>query len=225
MQPRTLKLTGRTLPLSLSSTNWTQTGSVTSPTFNPAKSYNAFDIPANFDPTRSFGGTAAHQTQSVGRVAIPGLGMRDLTHLDPRDVRMPNEPPRSAFGRSVNFADKDADLFRDDDYADEDLVDVADRSRSHLPRLSNRDALLEDDDEITGLDSDRVRPSTFVSNRIQPAESLHTLGESEKDDQSPTYSDTRFVVNTLEKGDGRRVSISTTGSDEKQEADIWGRAK
>jgi hypothetical protein len=138
---------------------------------------------------------------------------------------MPNEPPRSAFGRSVNFADKDADLFRDDDYADEDLADGADRSRSHLPRLSNRDALSEDDDEITGLDSDRVRPSTFVSNRFQPAESLHTLGESEKDDQSPTYSDTRFVVNTLEKGDGRRVSISTTGSDEKQEADIWGRAK
>lgn len=138
---------------------------------------------------------------------------------------MPNEPPRSAFGRSVNFADKDADLFRDDDDAGEDMVDEADRSRTHLPRLSNRDALLEDDDEITGLDSDRVRPSTFVSNRIQPAESLHTLGESEKDDQSPTYSDTRFVVNTLEKGDGRRVSISTTGSDEKQEADIWGRAK
>jgi hypothetical protein len=149
--------------------------------------------------------------------------MRDLTHLDPRDVRMPNEPPRSAFGRSVAFADKDADLFRDDDEDDEEMVDEVDRQRSH-PRLSNRD-VLEEDDEITGLGPDRPAVSNFVSNRLQPAESLHTLDHSEKDDHSPTDSDTRFVVNTLDKGDGRRTSISTTGSDEKEGTDIWGRAK
>ena len=150
--------------------------------------------------------------------------MRDLTHLDPRDVRMPNEPPRSAFGRSVAFADKDADLFRDDP-EDDEMVDEIDRSRTR-PRMSNRDALKEEEEEeITGLDSDKPRVSTFVSNRVQPAESLHTLDQSEKDDHSPTESDTRFVVNTLARGDGRRVSISTTGSDEKEAGDIWGRAK
>ena len=141
---------------------------------------------------------------------------------------MPNEPPRSAFGRSVAFADKDADLFRDDP-EDDEMADESDRSRTH-PRMSNRDALKEEEeeeeeDEITGLDSDKPRASTFVSNRVQPAESLHTLDHSEKDDHSPTESDTRFVVNTLVKGDGRRVSISTTGSDEKEAGDIWGRAK
>lgn len=152
--------------------------------------------------------------------------MRDLTHLDPRDVRMPNEPPRSAFGRSVAFADKDADLFRDDD---DDEVDDIDRLRPH-PRSSNRDDLLEGDDEITGLgDSGKQHhhsTSTFISDRIQPAESLHTSEDrSEKDDHSPTDSDTRFVTHTLDKGDGRRVSISTTGSDEKESGDIWGRAR
>ena len=197
---------------------------MTSPTFNPTKSYNAFDIPANFDPTRSFGGTAAHQTQSVGRVAVPGLGMRDLTHLDPRDVRMPNEPPRSAFGnRHVAFKDKDADLFLDDDDDVSDDVDRADRRRGS----SNRDQQSEED-QITGLgplSTEPQRSSGFVSNRIQVAESIHTLDQTEKDDHSPTDSETRFVVNTLAKGDGRPGSISTTESEEKDGGDVWGRAK
>jgi hypothetical protein len=134
---------------------------------------------------------------------------------------MPNEPPRSAFGsRHIAFKDKDADLFLDDD---EDVVDDMEPRRGS----TNRDQLSEED-QITGLgpaSTEPQRSSGFVSNRVQVAESIHTLDQTEKDDHSPTDSETRFVVNTLAKGDGRPGSISTTESDEKDGGDVWGRAK
>jgi hypothetical protein len=195
--------------LLVTSSQWaTQTGSVTSPTFNPTKSYNAFDIPANMDQTRSFGGSAAHQTRSVGRVAVPGLGMRDLTHLDPRDVRMPNALPRSAFGR-VAFRDKDADLFEDDEELESD-DDV---------RVPFEDEL-DDGDQIVGLQDRAGRK--FVSNR---ANSIHSLDMTEdKEDHSPTDSTTRFV-STLSRGDGTPGTATTSSSEGKHDEESWGNVK
>lgn len=215
---------------------------MTSPrSFNMTKSYNAFDIPENLDATRSFGGGgAAHQTRSVGRVNIPGLGMRDLTHLDPRDVRMPNEPPRSAFGgrghgggRSVAFADKDRDLFEDDDdddvHIDGDVKmdDLSPCTAEHeISTLADIDSRHGDSANAAGGGGTR-RTSTFISNRATYEDSIHTLGSSIKDheDASPTDSDTHFnstiYVNTLSKGNGgggpRSSLDSPQGSDEKDD--------